>query len=84
MKNVTIYTKDFCPFCDRAKVLLNQKGVDFEEINVETKGPNFYNELKAKTGLRTVPQIFIGDSLVGGYTELRALEDADKLDEMLK
>ena len=83
MANVLIYTKSFCPYCVRAKDLLERKGVKYEEIYLDDR-PDEYATLKAKTGMMTVPQIFINDQLVGGYTELAALEGAKKLDEMLK
>lgn len=83
MAKVTIYTKDYCPFCDRAKDLLKRKGVAFEEIQLDDK-PEEFTALKQRTGMMTVPQIFIGDQLVGGYTELSALEREAKLDPMLK
>lgn len=83
MPKVTIYTKDYCPFCDRAKDLLKRKGVSYDEIQLDDK-PEEFTALKNKTGMMTVPQIFIGDQLVGGYQELSALERESKLDGMLK
>jgi glutaredoxin 3 len=83
MPKVTIYTKDYCPFCDRAKDLFKRKGVSYEEIQLDDK-PEEFTALKQRTGMMTVPQIFIGDQLVGGYTELSALEREAKLDAMLK
>jgi glutaredoxin 3 len=80
---VTIYTKGYCPYCDRAKDLLKRKGVSYEEISLDDK-PDQFTALKQKTGLMTVPQIFIGDKLVGGYQELSALEREAKLDPLLK
>ena len=82
MAKVVIYSKTYCPFCVRAKSLLSSKGVDFEEIMVDSK-PELFAELKAKTGMMTVPQIFINDELVGGYTELAALDDSGELDPKL-
>jgi glutaredoxin 3 len=83
MAKVEIYTKAYCPFCDRAKALMKSKGVGFTEINLEDK-PEEYDALKKKTGLMTVPQIFIDGQLVGGYSELSALERDGKLDPLLK
>ena len=77
-----MYTKDYCPYCDRAKALLQQKGQEFEEIKLSTSSNEFV-ELAAKTGMRTVPQIFINDELVGGYDELAALEHQGLLDAKL-
>jgi glutaredoxin 3 len=83
MPKVTVYTKSNCPYCVRAKDLLSRKGVKFEEIYLDDR-PEEYATLKQKTGLMTVPQIFIGEELVGGYTDLAGLDQAGKLDSMLK
>ena len=80
---VVVYTKSNCPYCIRAKDLLSRKGVDFEEIYLDDK-PEEYKTLKQKTGMMTVPQIFINDQLVGGFTDLADLDRAQKLDPMLK
>jgi glutaredoxin 3 len=80
---VTIYSKSYCPYCDRAKALFKGKGVAFDEIMLDDKDDEFA-KLKQKTGMMTVPQIFIGDTLVGGYTDLAALEREGKLDPMLQ
>lgn len=83
MAKIVIYSKTYCPYCDRAKALLNSKGAAYEEINLEGK----HEELKAlmeKTGLRTVPQIFINDKLIGGFDDLNALDKAGELDTLLK
>lgn len=82
MNNVTIYTKESCPYCQMAKQLLTGKGVPFTEINLEDK-PDELMALKQRTGMRTVPQIFIGDELVGGFSELRELESSKQLDAKL-
>ena len=83
MPKVVIYTKSSCPFCVRAKNLLAHKGVNFEEVYMDDH-PEEYAKLKARTGMMTVPQIFIDDQLVGGYTDLAALDQDAKLDAMLK
>lgn len=80
---ILIYTKTYCPYCVRAKDLLARKGAAFEEINIEDHPPEFYDALKARTGMMTVPQIFINDQLVGGYTDLAELDKNGKLDPML-
>ena len=82
MAKVEIYTTEYCPFCTRAKALLDQKGITYVEHNLEGK-PDELAALKNRTGLRTVPQIFIGDELVGGFSELAALESAQELDKKL-
>jgi len=83
MAQVTVYSKTYCPFCVRAKKLLESKGVSFEEIMVDDQ-PELFNELKKKSGMMTVPQIFINDQLIGGYTELAELNEAGELDPLLK
>jgi glutaredoxin 3 len=82
MPKILIYTKSYCPYCDRAKALLQRKGASYEEISVEGD-EKLYSELKQKTGLMTVPQIFINDELIGGYTDLAALDQKGLLDAKL-
>ena len=75
--------KNPCPFCDRAKNLLDGKGLKYEILDLTDK----MDELEAwkqKTGWKTVPMIFIDDELVGGYTDLKALDDEGKLDQLVK
>ncbi|MGQ0505155.1 MAG: glutaredoxin 3 [Myxococcaceae bacterium] len=84
MKPVRIYTTNHCGFCVRAKELLGRKGVSYEEINVEGDDAMRAKLVEMSNGLRTVPQIFIGDEHVGGYTDLAALNNAGKLDELLR
>ncbi len=82
MKPVTLYTGRFCPYCQMAKALLAQKGVQqIEEISADD--PEVRARLIEQTGRRTVPQIFIGGELVGGFDDLRALNQQGRLDEML-
>lgn len=83
MKKVRLYSKDPCPFCVNAKRLLNEKGIPFEEIDLTGK-PEEMNRIKDETGWRTVPIIFIGDQLVGGYVDLKALDEKGELDRLLK
>jgi len=83
MKKVEIYTSPLCGFCHRAKSLLNQKGVQFEETDVLSNPDEKPAMIKRADGARTVPQIFIGDFYVGGCDELFALERAGHLDGML-
>jgi glutaredoxin 3 len=79
---VVMYTTSWCPYCDRARRLFARKNVAFEEIDVEST-PQKRAEMQQKSGQRTVPQIFIGDTHVGGSDDLLALEDAGKLDALL-
>ena len=84
MKKVTMYTGDPCSFCEAAKALLKTKNAEIEEFDI-WKDPAKAKEMLQRTnGARTIPQIFIGDTYVGGYTELKALEMAGKLDNLLK
>jgi glutaredoxin 3 len=80
---VQIYSTSGCPYCDRARRLLKQKDVDFEEIDVEAR-PEARAEMMARSGRRTVPQIFIGDIHVGGCDDLYELDAANGLDPLLK
>jgi glutaredoxin 3 len=82
MAKATIYTTRFCPFCVRAKQLLSSKGADFDEVQVDGRN-DLRSDLLARTGQRTVPQIWVGDTHVGGCDELMALERQGKLDGML-
>jgi len=78
-----MYATDWCPFCRRARALLRAKGVDeIEEIPVEFDARG-RADLLARTGGRTVPQIYIGDRHIGGYDELYALDRAGELDRLL-
>jgi glutaredoxin 3 len=79
---VVMYTTSWCPYCERARRLLARKKVAFEEIDVDS-APQKRAEMQQKSGRRTVPQIFIGDTHVGGSDDLHALEDAGKLDALL-
>ena len=83
MPKVEIYTKMFCPYCVRAKRLLDGKGVAIEEHDITLGGPQRAEMIERANGCATVPQIFIGDVHVGGSDELAALERAGKLDPML-
>lgn len=84
MPDVVMYTTAVCPFCQRAKMLLTSKGVSqIQEIRVD-QDPEAREKMMALTGRRTVPQIFIGDTHVGGCDDLVALNSAGKLDVLLK
>jgi glutaredoxin 3 len=84
MVRVEIYTTMFCPFCTRAKKLLSDKGVDYEDIDV-IAAPERRPEMIARAhGARTVPQIFIDGKHVGGCEELYALERMGQLEPMLR
>jgi len=83
MSNVTIYTRAMCGFCARAKALLTQKGVAFVEHDT-TMQPSVRAEMVSRSGgAATFPQIFIGETHIGGCDDLFALDRAGKLDPML-
>ena len=82
VKPVRIYTLRSCPYCVRAKSLLDRKKVGYDERDV-TMDYEGRSRISQETGHRTFPQIFIGDEFVGGYDELSALERAGQLDEKL-
>lgn len=83
MKNVIVYTKDPCPYCVRAMQFLKNREIPYEEIDL-TGNQSEINRIKRETGWATVPIILIGGQLVGGYTDLKALEDEGKLNDLLK
>lgn len=80
---IEMYASDWCPYCARARALLQAKGVVFTEIDVEAV-PGARGEMTARGGGDTVPQIFIGGKAVGGCDELEALDAAGRLDPLLK
>ena len=83
MAKVEIYSSIWCPFCYRAKRLLEQKGVDYKEIEV-SENPNLKSEMLSRSdGRHTVPQIFIDGKGIGGSDELVALDQNGELDAML-
>lgn len=82
IKPIVLYTKDHCSYCKRAKALLTQKGVSFTDIEI-TGNDLLMAEMVRKSGRYTVPQIFIGDTHVGGGSDLAALDAAGGLDPLL-
>lgn len=76
---ITVYTMEYCPYCVRAKELLKRRGIPFKEILVPMDDEAQWDELEKKSGLKTMPQIFHGETLVGGYSELAALDGTDQL-----
>ena len=80
---IDIYTKFGCGFCYRAKHLLDSKGAEYNEFDITMGGPKRDEMLERAPTARTVPQIFIGDTYVGGSDELAALEREGKLDALL-
>ena len=83
MQKVTVYTRPLCGFCARALALLKAKGVDVDEICAAFDKEKREEMLARSNGNRTYPQIFVGETHVGGFDELNALEKAGKLDALL-
>ena len=80
---ITIYTKDYCPFCIKAKSLLKLKSVEFNEINLNKNPEKFEEMLMRSNGARTVPQIFSTEKYIGDCDKLFELNDKGKLDKLL-
>jgi glutaredoxin 3 len=80
---ITMYMTGWCPYCQRAMGLLAQKKAQFSQINVDDD-PKFRQEMIARSGRRSVPQIFIGDTHVGGCDDLFALDGSGELDRLLQ
>ncbi|TAK55842.1 MAG: glutaredoxin 3 [Gammaproteobacteria bacterium] len=79
---VTIYTRSWCPYCQRALALLQRRGIGYRELSLDD-GPAVREEMIARSGRRTVPQVFIGDHHVGGSDDLAAIERSGELDRLL-
>lgn len=82
MAKVEIYVKDYCPYCTKAKNLLNKKGVQFTEIDIEND-EELQEFVIKQSGKRTVPQIFINDKPVGGSDDIHYLNSIGELDKLL-
>jgi glutaredoxin 3 len=83
MQKVVIYTGPMCNYCSAAKHLLNKKKVTYTEFDIGTDSSKMQEMQERTKGARTIPQIFIGETYVGGYDELKALEVAGKLNTLL-
>jgi glutaredoxin 3 len=81
--DVVVYLAGWCPYCQRARGLLSKKGVQVREIDVDDD-PRLREEMIARSGRRTVPQIFIGEKHVGGCDDLLALDERGELDRLLQ
>jgi len=84
MKEIVIYSSAYCPYCIMAKELLESKNAPYTELRVDEKFQYAREAVKRSGGRKTVPQIFIGDTHVGGYDELYALDQEGKLDSLLE
>jgi glutaredoxin 3 len=83
MAKIEIYTKAFCPYCHRAKALLDSKGVEYEEFDITMGGSRRPEMIQRAGGRTTVPQIFIDDKHIGGSDDLAALDRQGGLDPLL-
>ena len=81
-KKIVVYTMNHCPYCERAKALLKQKGLAFEEIKLADDDDAAWEALEKRSGMKTMPQIFSGDDLVGGYSDLAARDAQDGLQSL--
>jgi glutaredoxin 3 len=81
MKKITVYSTDACSFCVRAKALLDARGLEYQEINLE-RDPDGRAELARRTGMLSFPQILVDETLVGGFMELVAADRAGRLREL--
>lgn len=87
MKDVVIYTVDYCPFCEKAKILLDNEKISYKEIDITPNEKEYreklgeYYDIKGKV---TVPQIIIGNKRIGGYDKLKELHDNNALNDLLK
>ena len=79
---IKIYTANYCPYCEKAILLLFRKGVDFEVCDA-TNNKVLRESLTAETGCKTVPQIFVNDKFIGGFSDLSQLDNSGKLDMIL-
>lgn len=84
MSQVTIYTKAYCPYCVRAKSVLDNKGVAYQEIRIDEQPELRPQMIERAAGRSTVPQIFIGEQHIGGCDDMLALDAAGKLDPLLQ
>ena len=76
---VMVFTMDGCPYCDKAKSLLTERGVAYQEVRIAEEDDAKWEELYQKSRMRTMPQIFAGERLIGGYSDLAKLDEQDQL-----
>ena len=79
---ITIYSLKVCPYCVRAKNLLTQRGLSYEEILMDDWSDQQWDDQEKKNGMKTAPQIYAGDKLIGGYSDLEALDKKDGLSSL--
>lgn len=79
MKKVTLYSMNNCPFCVRAKGLLTQRGIAYETVMIDDWSDDQWDEFAKKSGMKTVPQVYVDDRLIGGFTQLAEVDAKDQL-----
>ncbi len=79
---VTVYTKDYCRYCEAAKALLKDKSIPYQEIKLKPEDDKTWQDLVKRSGMRTVPQIFHNDKLIGGFDQLSALDKSQGLEHL--
>lgn len=84
MKKVTVYTTAYCPYCVRAKQLLQRKAIPYEEVLIDPEDENIWVELYARSKMKTVPQIFVDERCIGGFDDLSALDMSGELDKIIR
>ena len=87
MKDITIYTVDYCPYCKKAELLLTEKGIPYKKIDITGNEIEYRNHLGEYYGIKgrvTVPQIIIGNKRIGGYDDLKKMNDSGELDKILE
>ncbi len=84
MPKIEVYTTTYCPYCTKAKVLLDSKGATYEEIDVTGDDDARIALVKKSGGMKTIPQIFIDDKHIGGFSDISALNDKGELDALIK
>ncbi|MCC5863498.1 MAG: glutaredoxin 3 [Wenzhouxiangella sp.] len=82
-KPIVMYSTSYCPYCVAARQLLHGKGLTWTEVSLDAE-PDKRAEMMSRSGRRTVPQVFIGDTHVGGFDDLNALDQAGELDSLLR
>jgi len=81
-KKVIVYTMDYCPFCDRAKALLQRRKIEYQEVRLSEEDDAAWDDLEKRSGMKTMPQIFADGVLVGGYSDLAAKDAQDALESL--
>lgn len=82
MKNIVLYTKDYCPYCKRAAAILKKKKVEFKEVDVTNDQASF-DKVIEKSSCTTVPQLFVDDAFIGGFDDMSSLDSKEELNDIL-